>query len=65
MPAGPDGPPAFPASPLFCSAPCWVSARPSVYYRPAEVSQESLEPMRLIDRQYLATPFYGSRRMVA
>ena len=38
-------------------------SRSSVYYRPAEVSQEDLELMRLMDRQYLATPFYGSRRM--
>ena len=40
-------------------------SRSSVYYRQAEVSQEDLELMRLMDRQYLATPFYGSRRMVA
>ena len=38
-------------------------SRSSVYYRPAEVSQEDLDLMRLMDRQYLATPFYGSRRM--
>jgi putative transposase len=38
-------------------------SRSSVYYRPAEVSQEDLELMRLMDHQYLATPFYGSRRM--
>jgi putative transposase len=40
-------------------------SRSSVYYRSAEVSQEDLELMRLMDRQYLATPFYGSRRMGA
>ncbi len=40
-------------------------SRSSVYYRPAEVSQEDLELMRLMDRQYLATPFHGSRRMAA
>ena len=40
-------------------------SRSSVYYRPPVVSQENLELMRLMDRQCLATPFYGSRRMVA
>ena len=39
--------------------------RSSIYYRPAPVSEEDLELMALIDRQYLKTPFYGSRRMVA
>ncbi len=40
-------------------------SRSSVYYRPVEVSPEDWELMRLMDRQYLATPFYGSRRMAA
>ena len=40
-------------------------SRSSVYYRPVEVSQGDLELMRMMDRQYLATPFYGSRRMAA
>lgn len=35
------------------------------YYRPAEVPQEDLELIRLMDRQYLVTPFYGSRQMAA
>jgi putative transposase len=39
--------------------------RSSVYYRPVEVSQEAMDLMKLMDRQYLATPFYGSRRMAA
>jgi putative transposase len=30
-----------------------------------EVSGYELELMALIDRQYLHTPFYGSRRMTA
>ena len=38
--------------------------RSSVYYEPVPVSGEDLELMRLIDRQYLRTPFYGTRRMV-
>src|SRR5262245_33792166 len=32
---------------------------------PALESPENLRLMRLIDEQYLATPFYGSRRMAA
>jgi putative transposase len=38
-------------------------SRAALYYRPVEVRVEELEPMALIDRQYLRTPFYGSRRM--
>lgn len=37
--------------------------RSSVYYEPVEVSQEDLRLMRLIDEQYLKTPYFGSRRM--
>jgi putative transposase len=37
--------------------------RSSYYYEPAPESAENLRWMRLIDEQYLATPFYGSRRM--
>ncbi len=40
-------------------------SRSSVYYRGAGVDEDGLELMGLIDRQYLATPFYGSRRMTA
>ena len=35
-----------------------------MYYEAVPVSREDLELMRLIDRQYLQTPFYGTRRMV-
>jgi putative transposase len=38
-------------------------ARSSVYYQPVATSDENLHLMRLIDQQYLRTPFYGSRRM--
>jgi putative transposase len=38
-------------------------ARSSVYYQPVATSDENLHLMRLIDQQYLLTPFYGSRRM--
>ena len=39
--------------------------RSSLYYRPKAVSEEDLSLMGEIDRQYLETPFYGSRRMKA
>jgi putative transposase len=40
-------------------------SRAALYYRPMDVSAYELELMALIDRQYLHTPFYGSRRMTA
>ena len=40
-------------------------SRASVYRRPAEVSEEDCTIVELIDRQYLARPYYGSRRMAA
>ena len=40
-------------------------ARSTLYYRPVPVSDEDLAMMRRIDEHYLATPFYGSRRMVS
>jgi putative transposase len=36
-----------------------------VYYRPAGAPPDDLRLMRLIDEQYTACPFYGSRRMTA
>ena len=38
-------------------------ARSSLYYRPREASGENLALMQAMDRQYLDTPFYGSRRL--
>ena len=40
-------------------------SRSSIYYRPQAASAEDLSLMGEIDRQYLETPFYGSRRMRA
>jgi putative transposase len=40
-------------------------SRAAVYRKPAELSAEDLAIMALIDRQYLARPYYGSRRMAA
>jgi len=39
--------------------------RSSYYLPPAAESAENLRLMRLIDQQFLKTPFYGSRRMTA
>ena len=40
-------------------------SRSSVYSQPAAASEEERTIMALIDRQYLARPYYGSRRMAA
>ncbi len=39
--------------------------RGSLYYQTTPQRTEDLELMALMDRQYLKTPFYGSRRMKA
>ena len=36
-----------------------------VYYKPVSESEENLAIMRLLDEQYLKTPYYGVRRIVA
>lgn len=38
--------------------------RSSFYFKPQPVKPEDLELMRMIDEQYLKTPFYGSRSMI-
>ncbi len=40
-------------------------SRSSLYYRAKVTSQQDLSLMRELDRQYLETPFHGSRRMRA
>ena len=40
-------------------------SRATVYRLPRPVSAEDLRFMEMIDRQYLARPYYGSRRMAA
>ena len=40
-------------------------SRSGLYYEPAGVSDEDLNLMKLIDRQYMVTPFYGTRKMAA
>ena len=39
--------------------------RSSLYYEPAPETAENLRLMRLLDAQYTACPFYGSRRLTA
>jgi putative transposase len=39
--------------------------RSGLYYQPLGESGENLTLMRLLDEQYMRTPFYGSRRMTA
>ena len=40
-------------------------SRSSLYYQPVGTPEEDMTLMKLIDRQYLVTPFYGARRMAA
>ncbi len=40
-------------------------SRSGLYYQPIGISEEDLTLMKLIDRQYLVTPFYGSRKIAA
>ena len=53
--------------PLSLSRQCELLglSRAALYYQPVEVDSDELELMALLDRQYLRTPFYGSRRMAA
>jgi len=37
--------------------------RSGLYYRPCPESQENLDIMRILDEQYLKTPFYGVRKL--
>jgi hypothetical protein len=38
-------------------------SRSSLYYQPVNPSDEALTILRLLDEQYMQTPFYGSRQM--
>lgn len=40
-------------------------SRSGLYYQPVGVSEEDLNLMKLIDKQYIATPFYGARKIAA
>jgi putative transposase len=53
--------------PLALSRQCQLLGlnRAALYYQAAPVDAYEPELMTLLDRQYLRTPFYGSRRMTA
>jgi putative transposase len=38
-------------------------SRSGLYYQPKGISEEDLTLMKLIDRQYLMTPYYGARKI--
>src|ERR1043166_3475300 len=59
------GEPAVPAPPISRQCRLLSVSRASVYRRPAEISEEECTLLALLDRQYLARPYYGSRRMPA
>jgi putative transposase len=40
-------------------------SRSGLYYQPKEISEEDIDLMKLIDRLYLATPFFGARKIAA
>jgi putative transposase len=40
-------------------------SRSGLYYRSKGISEENLTLMKLIDRQYLSTPYYGARKIAA
>src|SRR6202022_4345461 len=54
-----------PALPVTRQCGLMTVSRSSVYRPPAPASDEDLAIMALIDRPYLARPYYGSRRMAA
>ena len=54
-----------PALPVSQQCQLLAVSRSSVYRRPPEVGEEDRTIMALIDRHYLARPYYGSRRMAA
>jgi putative transposase len=54
-----------PALPIVAQCRLLKVARSTLYYRPAPVDPDDLAVMRRMDELYLASPFYGSRRMVA
>src|SRR5262249_61800134 len=54
-----------PALPISQQCRLLAVPRSSVYRKSTDASAEDLAIMALLDRQYLARPYYGSRRMAA
>ena len=50
---------------MVCQCKLLGISRSGLYYQPVGISEEDLNLMRLIDGQYLVTPFFGARRMAA
>jgi len=57
--------PKHPSLSIVCQCRMLDISRSGLYYQPKGISEEYLTLMKLIDRQYLATPFYGSRKIAA
>ena len=55
--------PSHPSLSVVCQCKLLSISRSGLYYQSQGVSEEDFTLMKLIDRQYLATPFYGARRM--
>ena len=54
-----------PAVPVVAQCRLLKVSRSTLYYQPVPVSADDLTVMRPMDELYVASPFYGSRRMVA
>jgi len=54
-----------PSLSIVCQCRLLDVSRSGLYYQPKGISEEALTLMKLIDRQYLATPFYGARKIAA
>jgi putative transposase len=52
-----------PSLSIACQCRLLGISRSGLYYQPKGIDEEDLELMKLIDRQYLVTPFYGARKM--
>ena len=57
--------PEHPSLPIVRQCALLGVSRSSLYYRAKMASEADLTLMQAMDRQYLETPFYGSRRMKA
>ena len=54
-----------PSLSVVCQCELLDISRSGLYYQPGGVSDEDLNLMELIDHQYMATPFYGARKIAA
>ena len=52
-----------PALSIFRQCELLGIGRSGFYYKPVGIAEDDLSLMKMIDRQYLATPFYGARKM--